>query len=362
MPPNPAGTTMTKPNLARPEIAALQKIPTPTQEPDVVRLNANEAPETHWFASDALPLNRYPEARPHDLCARLAQLYGIPEDSLLVTRGSSEAIDIIIRTFCRANQDSVISMPPTFELYPYFAKIQGAECIAVPLHEETFSVDCDAILNSCKGDTKLIFFCSPNNPTGSSVRATDILRVADDRRGKSIIVVDEAYIEFSAQDSLAEFATTHENLIVLRTLSKAYALAGARCGAAISNPEIIATASGVLPPFSFATPVVHSVLEALAEKRLIQAKQYVEEAVVERKRIYTTLVEFDCVEKVWPTDGNFLLARLKDQQAILDGLNARKMLIRGYGEHQRLKDCVRITVGTPAENDALLSAINAITT
>ena len=351
---------MTEKKLARAEIATLQKIPTPMQAIDVVRLNANEAPETHYFADDPLRLNRYPEARPYKLRAKLADFYGISEDALLVTRGSSEAIDVITRTYCRAYQDSVISMPPTFELYPYFAKIQGAECIEVPLHDETFTADIDAVLERCKDATKLIFFCSPNNPTGSLVDAADILRVAEERRGKSIVVVDEAYNEFSKQDSLAKLATAHENLIVLRTLSKAYGLAGARCGVAISNPDIIETAAGVLSPFSFPTPVVDCVVAALAEKRLSAAKRYVEEAVAERERLCSALCEYAAVLKVWPTEGNFLLARVRGQQAILDGLKAHKILVRGYSERQRLKDCIRITIGTPAENDALLSALTAL--
>jgi histidinol-phosphate aminotransferase len=348
---------MTKFNIARPEVAALHKVATGPQDPDAIRLNANEAPETHWFADDEQALNRYPEARPTVLRAELAKLYSVSEDHLLVTRGSSEAIDVVIRTFCRAYQDSVVSMPPTFELYPYFARIQGAESIEVPLHDETFAVDCASILHACKDDTKVIFFCSPNNPTGSVVDARDILSVADARRGKSVVVVDEAYIEFSEQASLTSVATTHENLIVLRTLSKAYALAGARCGVAISNREIIDIASGVLSPFSFAAPSADCVLQALAPNRMAAAKQYVEEAIAERDRLSKALGDFESVEKVWPTDGNFLLLRVSRQQAILDSLRDRRILIRGYGEHQGLKDCLRITVGTPAENDALLNAL-----
>lgn len=351
---------MTKQNIARPEVSALHQVATGPQDPDAIRLNANEAPETHWFADDERALNRYPEARPYVLRAKLAELYAVSADSLLVTRGSSEAIDVVVRTFCRAYQDSIVSMPPTFELYPYCAKIQGAESIEVPLLDETFAVDCASVLQACKDHTKVIFFCSPNNPTGSVVDTADILNVAAARCGKSVVVVDEAYIEFSEQASLTSVATTHENLIVLRTLSKAYALACARCGVAISNPEIIDTASGVLSPFSFPAPVADCVMQALAPNRMAAAKQYIAAAIAERDRLGKALGEFDAVQKVWPTDGNFLLLRVSRQQAILEGLRKRRILIRGYGENQRLKDCLRITIGTPAENDTLLSALHAI--
>ena len=302
---------MTADQIARKEILSLRTLTTGAQDQSSIRLNANEAPDCHRFPDDKLGLNRYPEVRPSALRSRMAELYSVPCASLLVTRGSSEGIDILIRAFCRADQDNILTLPPTFELYRFFAQIQGAATISAALRVASdFAIDTDAVLKACTDDTKLVFICTPNNPTGNVVSYDDIARVVDARKGKSIVVVDEAYIEFSGEKSLASEVTTHENLIVLRTLSKAYALAGARCGAAIANASMIDVLSRVLPPFSLSTPVVDNVLKALAPERLSIAERRIAETVAERHRLFDELKRIRCVDKVWPSHGNFLLFRL----------------------------------------------------
>jgi len=349
---------MTAKRLAREDILSLRTLMTGAQDRSSIRLNANEAPDSHRFTDDNLGLNRYPEIRPSDLRSRLAELYEVPASCLLVTRGSSEGIDILIRAFCRANQDSIMTLPPTFELYRFFAQIQSAGTISVPLNSDNqFAFDADAVLEACTDSTKLIFICTPNNPTGNIVGYSDIKKIITARNDKSIIVVDEAYIEFSGQNSLGANVNDHENLIVLRTLSKAYALAGARCGAVIANATTIDILSRVLPPFSFSTPAVASALKALTDESLATASTCIAKIVAERGRISDELNRFRCVEKVWPSYGNFLLFRLTDQPAVLEFLKSRRILILGYGDQPGLSDCARITIGSRSENDAFLAAL-----
>ncbi|MGI9206192.1 MAG: histidinol-phosphate transaminase [Woeseiaceae bacterium] len=350
---------MTAKRIARNDILSLRTLMTGAQDQSSVRLNANEAPDSHRFPDDNLGLNRYPEIRPSGLCRKLADLYGVPTGHLLVTRGSSEGIDILIRTFCRAGQDSILTLPPTFELYRYFAQIQSIETISMPLSvADNFAFDADAVLEACTSNTRLIFICSPNNPTGNIVPFDDIARIAAAREGKSMVVVDEAYIEFSKEHSLAAKIGAHENLVVLRTLSKAYALAGARCGAVIANKATIDILTKVLPPFSFSTPAVDNVLQALQDDSLAAAKNCIAKIVSERKRLFDELTRIQCVLNIWPSHGNFLLFKLADQPAVLNHLKSSKILILGFGDQAGLKDCARITIGSESENDAFLAALH----
>lgn len=349
---------MTANRIARAGILSLRTLMTGAQDHDSIRLNANEAPDSHRYPGDNLGLNRYPEIRPAGLRSKLAELYNVPTEKLLVTRGSSEGVDVLIRAFCRPGQDSILTLPPTFELYRYFAQIQDTETIAVPLSPAAnFAVDADVILDACTNDTKLIFICTPNNPTGNVVQYSDIAKIAAAREGQSMVVVDEAYIEFSRESSAAANLPTHENLIILRTLSKAYALAGARCGAVIASESAINILTKVIAPFSFSTPAVANVLQAITRAGLAAAETCIANIVAERERLHSELSGIGCVEKIWPSQGNFLLFRLARQPAVLDHLKARGILILGYGDQPGLKDCARITIGSQTENDAFLAAL-----
>ena len=236
---------MSTARLARPEIRALRPYTTSTPAETFIRLNANESPAAVDTGS-AEGINRYPSIRPVALTEKLAANYGVTADNILVTRGSSEGIDLLLRTFCSAGKDSVLLTPPVFELYETYASVQGARCIKVPLQtEHDFALDFDAVLSACDESTKLIFLCSPNNPVGTVIPREQILDIVAARAGKSIVVIDEAYIEFSDRDSLAALVSDHENLVVLRTLSKALALAGARCGSVIAPSWLIELLKGV---------------------------------------------------------------------------------------------------------------------
>lgn len=344
---------MTGTPAAREDILALRSYQAGAQIDGTIRLNANEAP----LSRNGSALHRYPEVHPVTLRERMAGLFEMPPENVLVTRGSSEAIDVLIRAWCRAYVDNVVTTPPTFGMYRVYADIQGVETIDAPLDAMNFSLDTRAVIGKCTASTKLVFICSPNNPTGALAAEQDILAVLDSRRGRSIVVVDEAYIEFSDRRSIAARILEYDNLVVLRTLSKAHALAGARCGAAIGCREIIDVMSRVLPPYSFPTPVIASVLEALSGEHAVRSAAAVAAIIGERERLHRELATLPCIEKTWPSQANFILTKFKDLAAAQQHLLRQKILIRDFSSTAGLADCARITIGTVAENNALLDAL-----
>lgn len=345
--------------LVRPEIRNLTPYVAARQESATVRLNANELP---WSAGadGGAALNRYPAIRPVALQSALARLYGVPAANLLVTRGSSEAIDLLIRAFCRAGRDSVIVTPPSFAMYRVYADIQGAKTIEAPLSvERDFRLDVGAVIERCEPDTKLVFICSPNNPTGNVVPQADILELARARSGQSVIVVDEAYAEFNDEGSSSALLPEFDNLVVLRTLSKALGLAGARCGAVIGTPALIGWLDGMLAPYALATPVCDRVLGAMSAENLNRARRAVTEVVRERERMAAALADIPSVVRVWPSRTNFLLVCFRDLAAVMRVLGERRILIRGFPREPVLANCARITIGAREENDLLLAALGS---
>ena len=272
--------------LARPEIQALHAYAAAEQVDDTVRLNANESPIVSAIDHFRRPLNRYPEVRPQKLQRALAARFACSPDNLLVTRGSSEAIDLLVRTFCRAGKDSVLTTSPSFSMYRHYAEVQGANFIEVATQaSENFAIDVDAVLAACDASTRLIFICSPNNPTGTTLPRDELEKLLQRRGDKSAIVVDEAYVEFGDAPSVIELLDTYPNLLVLRTLSKALGFAGARCGAVIGPETVIRMLSAVQAPYALATPVVECVEDALQDEQLALAEHSVARIVEERKRL-----------------------------------------------------------------------------
>ncbi len=322
---------------------------------DAIRLNANESP---WKSRDdhfLRPLNRYPEVRPAHLRSVLAERYGCSAENLIVTRGTSEGIDLLIRVFCRADTDSVLTVTPTFSMYRHYAKVQDARLIECPTSpDDDFAIDVEALLAACDDSTSLIFICSPNNPTGNSVPIADLLRILEERSNKSAVVVDEAYIEFSEQASVVNLMQRFENLIVLRTLSKALACAGARCGSVLAAPDVIEVLEAVQAPYALATPVVESVAKALQAESLVDADRAAQKTIVERNTIMSEVEKFPFVLKVWPSSANFFLVKVQAVAAVLEYCSERGILLRYFAED--LSDCIRITVGSAEENQRLLSA------
>lgn len=342
--------------LVRPEILALTPYSSARKEASggKVWLDANENPLTPH--AGAPRLNRYPEPQPAEVIARLASLYGVTPDRVLVTRGSDEGIDLLLRAFCRAGQDSILITPPTYGMYAVAAGIQGASVLSVPLdREKDFALDADAVLRVVGPETKLVFLCSPNNPTGQALDRTAALRVVAALATRAVVVVDEAYAEFSTEPSLVQELGVHPNLVVLRTLSKAFGLAGARVGVTLAAPALIGVLQKIIAPYPIPTPVVRAALEALSAGAIAAARQSALDLVGERRRLTAALAKLPHVRKIWPSDANFLLVEVTDSARVMATARSAGLVIRDRSKD--VPNTVRITVGTAAENDFVLETL-----
>ncbi|MDE0789883.1 MAG: histidinol-phosphate transaminase [Woeseiaceae bacterium] len=345
--------------LARPEIQALTPYDAAAQVNNTVRLNANESPLSSSIGNFRRPLNRYPEVRPQRLQAALASRFGCRANQLLVTRGSSEAIDLLIRAFCIAGVDNVLTSSPSFEMYRHFAMIQNAENIQVPtLAENDFAVDVDALISACTSNTKVIFVCSPNNPTGASLPRTKLLRLLDARQNLSAVVVDEAYIEYGTEDSAVDLLDQYPNLMILRTLSKALGFAGARCGAVVGSADAIEMLNAVQAPYALATPVVECIEDVMQSAQLALAEQAIAGVIAERERLIAVIRDFPFVKKVWPSEANFFLIRVDDAELVMQRTAEQKVLLRDFG--CSLPGCIRISVGSHQDSKRLLGALETL--
>ena len=343
--------------LARPDIVALKPYEHASWEPSLERLHANELPWRAGGDESIAGLNRYPEPQPHSLVEGLAALYDVAPESVLVGRGSDEAIDLLTRSFCRAGHDAVLVCPPTFGMYSVSARIQGAEVITVPLRaEHGFALNEDAILERCTANVKLVFLCSPNNPTGNLLNDQAVLRIAAKLAGRAVVVVDEAYIEFSGAQSLARHLPKMPHLAILRTLSKAHGLAGARCGTLIADPEVIALLRKVIPPYAITQLTLEAVLRQLEPANQNESRANVELIRSERQRLSGTLPKLGRVVRVWPSDANFILAQFNDAGIALQLARDTHLLVRDARGYPGLGQALRISVGTPEQNNRLLEA------
>ena len=344
-------------DIARPEIVALKPYEHASWEPHLERMHANELPWRSDADESEAGLNRYPEPQPKELVARLASLYGVAKEQVLVGRGSDEGIDLLCRSFCRAGQDSILVCPPTFGMYSVMAHVQGAGVVSVPLKvNDNFALDVDEVLRQCTPNVKVLFLCSPNNPTGNTIPAEAILHIANRLEGRSIVVVDEAYVEFSSSPSLVPQLASLPQLAIMRTLSKAHGLAGARCGTLIANPEIIALLRKVIHPYAITQMTVEAALNVLQPSQLPLMKERLASIKAERQRLFDALGKLAAVKRVWPSDGNFLLAEFADPDRALKSSRAANLLIREVRAQVGLPRTLRISIGTPAQNDRLLES------
>jgi histidinol-phosphate aminotransferase len=343
--------------LARPDIVALKPYEHAAWEPTLQRLHANELPWRPVGDDTGAGLNRYPEPQPHALVHGLAKLYGVPPECVLVGRGSDEAIDLLTRAFCRAGRDAVIVCPPTFGMYSVSARIQGAEVLTVPLRADAgFALDERGLLERCTPEVKLVFLCSPNNPTGNLLDEQAILRIAGKLAGRAVVVIDEAYIEFSGAESLARHLPRLPHLAILRTLSKAHALAGARCGTLIAAPEVVALLRKIIPPYAITQLTLEAVLRQLEPEALARCHANIEVVRQERARLMKALPELARVVRVRPSDANFILAQFSDAGTALQLARNTELLVRDARGYPGLGQALRVTVGTPEQNNRLLEA------
>jgi len=345
--------------LVRPDILALTAYSSARKESKGGRvwLDANENPQTPSAAKPLL--NRYPEPQPADLVAQLATLYGVAPAQVLVTRGSDEGIDLLLRTFCRAGQDAILITPPTYGMYVVAAGIQGARAVIIPLlREKNFALDAAAVLKAVTPEVKLVFLCSPNNPTGGLLDRIAVLSLVKALATRAVVVVDEAYVDFSGQPSLAAEIPANPNLVVLRTLSKAHGLAGARVGTTIADPAIIAVLQKVIAPYPIPAPVLVAALTALTPAGLAAARNSVTTLVAERARLAAALARLAAVKRVWPSDANFLLVEVADSAQAMAAGRAVGVVWRDRGKD--VPHHIRITVGTAEENNATLEVLSAL--
>ena len=344
--------------LARPDILALQAYEHALWDPALERLHANELP---WRASgdnSGAGLNRYPEPQPRRLVERLASLYGVAPEQTLVGRGSDEGIDLVVRAFCRAGQDAVLITPPTFGMYAVAARIQGASVRSVPLDPARgFALDADAVLAACDASVRVVFLCSPNNPTGNLLDAERMSGLARALEGRAVLVVDEAYGEFADSPGMAPRLAAHPNLVVLRTLSKAHGLAGARCGTLLAAPEIIALLRKLIPPYAITQLTVEAVLQFLEPPALAVMRERIALLRRERERLYQALQTTRGVTRIWRSDANFILASFADADGALQRSIDARLLVRDVRRQPGLGNALRITIGTPGQNDRLLQAL-----
>jgi histidinol-phosphate aminotransferase len=345
-------------SLIRPEILALTPYSSARKESSGGRvwLDANENPQTPWAGKPLL--NRYPEPQPPDLIAALASYYGCATGNILVTRGSDEGIDLLLRAFCRAGQDAILITPPTYGMYAVSAAIQNARVVSVPLvSEKGFALDTSAVLQAITPEIKLVFLCSPNNPTGALLDRVEVLRLAKALLGRAVVVVDEAYLEFAGTPSLLAGLNALPNLVVLRTLSKAFGLAGIRCGVTLASPALIGVLQKIIAPYPVPTPVLKAALAALSPAGLAAARASVQALVAERHRLAGILAGLPAVTYVWPSDSNFILFETVDSARVMAAARAAGVVLRDRSRDYGLANHVRITMGTPSENNAALETI-----
>lgn len=323
-----------------------------------VWLNANEYPLAVPFELSQHTLNRYPECQPKLVIERYAAYAGLKPDQVLVSRGADEGIELLIRAFCEPGKDAVLFCPPTYGMYSVSAETIGVEYRTVEAQKD-WQLNLPAIAEQLDG-VKLVYVCSPNNPTGNLIKPEDIRQLLDMTRGKALVVADEAYIEFCPAATLTGWLQEYPHLVILRTLSKAFALAGLRCGFTLANAGVIALLMKVIAPYPLSTPVADIAAQALSEQGVAIMKQHVSEVLANREKLIADLRECDCVENVFASDTNYVLARFTASSVVFKTLWDQGIILRDQNKQPGLSGCLRITVGTREECDRTISALKAL--
>ena len=310
-----------------------------------VFLDANENPYN-------APYNRYPDPLQRDVKKMLERVKGVPSENIFLGNGSDEAIDLPYRIFCEPGRDNVVSIAPTYGMYQVCADINDIECRQVLL-DDNFLLHADAVLQACDEHTKIVWLCSPNNPTGNSLNRDEIMKVVEGFDG--IVIVDEAYIDFAQQLSLRQELPKHPNLIILQTMSKAWGSAAIRLGMAFASKEIIAIYNKVKYPYNVNQLTQQQAMEMLKDP--FEIDKYVKTLLQERSRLIAAFRELPICEQIYPTDANFFLTRVTDAKCIYDYLVDKGIIVRNRSRIQLCQNCLRITIGTRTENNELLSAL-----
>jgi histidinol-phosphate aminotransferase len=296
--------------------------------------------------------NRYPDPLQYNVKKRLSEIKGLPVRNIFLGNGSDEAIDILFRSFCNPGVDNVILVPPTYGMYEVSANINDVQTKKVSLTEE-FQLNLEGIAEAIDQNTKLIFICSPNNPTGNSINRDDVETLLNNFDG--IVVVDEAYINFSRQKTFIQELTEYSNLVVLQTLSKAWGLAGLRVGMAFASEEIIEVMNKVKPPYNVNESSQQLALKALAN--VDQVNGWIKETLAQRDKLVLALKDLNFVLDIYPSDANFILVKTTDPKGIYNFLVQKGIIVRDRSKIDLCEGSLRITVGTPAENEILIDTL-----
>ncbi|HHW7507473.1 TPA: histidinol-phosphate transaminase [Mannheimia haemolytica] len=316
-----------------------------------VWLNANEYALSPNFDLTDRTFNRYPEPQPQAVIEGYARYAGVAPENVLVSRGGDESIELIIRAFCEAN-DSILYCPPTYGMYAVSADTCGIATKTVPLTAD-FQLDLAQIKANLEG-VKVVFVCSPNNPTGNLIKRSDLLELLQITAGKALCVVDEAYIEFCPEASLVSELANFPHLAIIRTLSKAFALAGLRCGFTLANAELIGVLQKVIAPYPLPVPVSDIAAQALSPQGIEQMKTRVAEVITLRAELQKSLENLPLVEQVFDSEANYLLFKCQDGQKVFKALWEQGIILRDQHKALGLQNCIRITVGTREENQRVI--------
>lgn len=313
-----------------------------------VFLDANENPYNQ-------PFNRYPDPLQVQLKEKIAALKGVRPTQIMLGVGSDEPIDLIFRIFCEPQVDNVVAINPTYGMYGVCADINNVAYKQVNLNED-FSLNADKVLKACDKHTKVIFLCSPNNPTGNSLCRKEIEKILNGFDG--IVVIDEAYIDFSKEPSWLQSLDAYPQIIVLQTFSKAWGMAALRCGMAFASEEIIGFFNKVKYPYNLNLLTQEAVSKQI--EHADQKQEWVKALLVERQKLIDALQALPLVEKIYPTDANFVLAKVNDANSIYKQLVDKGIIVRNRNTVTLCQNCLRITVGTPSENKQLLTALQKL--
>lgn len=318
------------------------------KDSESIYLDANESPFENG-------VNRYPDNKHYELKTVVSKIKNVQESQIVFGNGMDEILDLIVRVFCDPSLDQIITLPPTYGMYNVIASTNNVENIEVPLNSD-FSINVQKVLSKASEKTKIIFLCSPNNPTGNSFKYCDVLKLINEFDG--IIVLDEAYIDFSSNNSLTGLIDEHENLIITQTLSKAYGMAGLRLGMGLSNKKIIDYINKIKPPYNINSLSEKKVLSEL--KNIQSVKKNIMIVLNEKLKLQTALVNLCFVEKVFNSDANFLLVKVDDVKLRCTQLLENGIIVRDRSNDFLCENCLRITVGTPAQNRFLIKTLITI--
>ena len=339
--------------LIRPAVKAMKSYSSArdefeSQDKDLVFLDANENPFPNG-------LNRYPDPQQMQLKNKLAALKGLRPSQILCGNGSDEVLDLIFRAFCEPNEDGIITLTPTYGMYAVLANLNGIQQQCVSLTAD-FQIDVPAVLNAIRPNSKLLFICSPNNPSGNVMSRTAIKEIL--KAFKGLVVIDEAYIDFTDTESWLEDLSEHPNLVVTQTLSKAYGLAGIRLGICYASEEIIAVLNKIKPPYNINSLTQKAAISAISQRE--NTKQQLKTILDQRTELIKEFKKIAWIEKLHPTDANFILIRVDNANLRYEQLKNKGIIVRNRTREDGCTNCLRITVGTAEENKRLINTLNTL--